>query len=147
MARFRKTNSKGRNANEQWVPLSYAMIKSEAWLSLSPASIKVYIELRSKYYGLNNGELSLAYAVAQKRLRLGRSTIKKAFDELEARGFIELITEGHWYGRKAAEWKVTDRPYKSSPATNDWRKWKPGMDFKKIEVGSKTEHIHALMVR
>lgn len=141
-----RTNNKGRNKHEQWVPLPYAMVRSEAWLSLKPASIKVYIELRSKYYGSNNGELSLSYGNARKRLRMGNSAIATAFLELEERGFIELITEGHWYGRKAAEWSVADRHYKGNPATNKWRNWKPGMSFKKTEVAPDTGHVHYLTV-
>ncbi|WP_339634558.1 hypothetical protein [uncultured Sneathiella sp.] len=125
MSRTRKVLSNGRNKNDQFVPLPYAMVNSEAWLTLRPASIKVYIELRSKFNGGNNGELSLAYANARKKLHLGNSTIAAAFEELEARGFIDLTKEGHWYGRKASEWRATDRSYKGHPPTNDWRKWKP----------------------
>ncbi|MEH6477876.1 MAG: hypothetical protein V7727_19455 [Sneathiella sp.] len=131
MARGGKILNNGRNKHEQYVPLSYAMLGSEAWLTLSPASCKVYVELRSKYHGGNNGELSLAYATARKKLHLGNSSIATAFKELEERGFIQLVKEGHWYGRQAAEWCVTDRPYNGKPATNNWRQWKPGMDFKK----------------
>ena len=148
MTRQRKArvNQKGRNKHEQFVPLPYPMVRSEAWLSLKPASIKVYVELRSKFNGGNNGELSLSYALARNTLHLGNSTIEKAFDELEEKGFIVLTEEGHWYGRKAAEWRVTDRPYKGSPATNDWRRWKPGMNFKKTEVAPDMGHIHYLTV-
>ncbi|USG61480.1 hypothetical protein NBZ79_00630 [Sneathiella marina] len=146
MARGGKTLNNGRNKHEQYVPLSYAMLASEAWLTLSPASCKVYVELRSKYHGGNNGELSLAYASARKRLRLGNSTITKAFKELEERGFIQITKFGHWHGRKAAEWQVTDRPYEGKQATNDWRRWKPGMDFRKTEVAPDTGHIHYLTV-
>ena len=146
MARRGKVLSNGRNKQEQFIPLPYSMVRSEAWLSLNPASIKVYVELRSRFNGGNNGELSLAYADARKMLHLGNSTIAKAFDELEERGFIALVEEGHWYGRKAAEWRTTDRPYKGHIATNDWRQWKPGMSFKKTEVAPDTGHIHYLTV-
>ncbi|MFC4270592.1 helix-turn-helix domain-containing protein [Sneathiella chungangensis] len=146
MARGGKVLTNGRNKNEQFVPLPYAMVRSEAWLSLSSGSIKVYVELRSKFNGGNNGELSLSYATARKKLHLGNSTIEKAFDELEERGFIALIKEGHWYGRKAAEWRATDRPYQGNPATNAWRRWKPGMDFRKTEAAPDTGHIHYLTV-
>ncbi|MEH6474681.1 MAG: hypothetical protein V7727_03280 [Sneathiella sp.] len=146
MAQGRKILNNGRNKHEQFVPLPYAMVQSDAWLSLSPATIKVYIELRSKFNGGNNGELSLAYAFARKRLHLGNSTLRKAFQELEERGFIQLVKEGHWYGRQAAEWCATDRPYNAKPATNNWRQWKPGMDFKKTKIAPDTGHIHYLTV-
>lgn len=146
MRRGGKTNAKGRNRHEQYVPLPYNLIHSEAWRSLNPASMKLYLELRSRYHGSNNGELSLSYADARKLLGIGRSTIQKAFNELEVKGFTELVTEGHWYGRKAAEWRVTDCRHIDRPATNEWRNWKPGVSFKKTEVGPETGHIHYLTV-
>jgi len=141
-----KVNAKGRNGFERFVPVPHRMIESEAWRSLSPPAIKVWMQLRSRYNGSNNGALSLSYADAGNLLGLGRSTIKKAFDELEEKGFIELIKLGHWHGRKATEWRVTDEGFKGKPATQEWRNWKPGISFTKTEVGPEVEHIDTATV-
>ena len=141
-----KVNAKGRNEFERYVIVTYPMIESQAWRTLTPAALKIWFELRSKFNGSNNGELSLSFAKAAKILGLGRSTITAAFNDLEEKGFIELKLLGQWYGRKATEWRVTDQRYKGKPATNEWRNWKPGMSFIKTDLGPETEHINSVTV-
>lgn len=70
---------------------------------------------------------------AVKYLGIGRTSAQTAFHELEERGFIELMQIGHMVGRKATLWRITDQGYDGKQATNDWRKWKPGMSFRKTE--------------
>ena len=59
MARNRKAklNAKGRNANEQFFKLGYAMARSPAFRSLGGGALKVFLELRTRFNGKNNGEL------------------------------------------------------------------------------------------
>ena len=148
MAKHRKArvNQKGRNEHDRFVPVSYRMLDSDAWTSLRPASTKVWLELRRGYNGHNNGELLLPYAKTQKKLKLAPATIKRALTELEAKGFIEMVTPGHWYGRKATEWRVTDQAYKGNIATNEWRQWKPGRSFLKTEAASEADYTNVLTV-
>ena len=117
-------NRKGRSKKRgQFVPIPYVMARSPAWRSLKGNSIKVYVELHSRFNGKNNGDLSLSYREAQKLLGIGRSTIAKAFEELEEKGFIQKTSPGHWYGRKAATYRVTDKPFDGHLATNNWMNW------------------------
>ncbi|WP_288901665.1 hypothetical protein [uncultured Sneathiella sp.] len=139
-------NQKGRNKHEQFVPLPYRMLDSDAWTSLRPASVKVWTELRRGFNGRNNGEILLPYAKAGKKLNMASATIKRALTELEEKGFIEMVKPGHWYGRKATEWRVTDQAYKGNIATNEWRQWKPGMSFLKTEVAFEAEYTNVLTV-
>lgn len=107
------------------MPISRHMATSDAWRSLTGSAVKVFVELRSRYNGLNNGDLSLSFAEAADLLALGKSTIARAFGELESKGFIQKTSEGQWYGRKAATWTVTDRPQKKGePASNCWQSWR-----------------------
>jgi len=102
---------KGRSRKKiQYVPIPYPMAKSDAWRSLSGAAVKVYVELRSRFNGGNNGDLFLSFAEAGDLLGLGKSTVKRAFDELEAKRFIVKTSDGSFRGRRAATWAVTDRP-------------------------------------
>lgn len=119
-------NKKGRSkGGGQYMPISRHMATSDAWRSLSGAAVKVYVELRSRYNGGNNGDLSLSYSEAADLLALGKSTIARAFAELEEKGFIKKTVEGQWYGRKAATWMATDKELrKGEPATNDWQSWR-----------------------
>jgi predicted transcriptional regulator len=115
---------KGRSKKRgQYVSIPYVMARSPAWRSLKGNSVKVYIELHSRFNGGNNGDLSLSYREAQTLLSIGRSTIARAFEELEEKGFIKKTSPGHWYGRKAATYQVTDRPNDGNIATNNWMNW------------------------
>jgi hypothetical protein len=129
---MRRRFGKGRGANAtgrskrggQFVPIPYDMAESAAWRSLSGAAVKVYVELRRRFNGSNNGELSLSLDEAARLLHLGKATVARAFAELEAKGFIRMTARGQWYGRLATTYSVTDRPVGSNPPTNAWRIWR-----------------------
>lgn len=122
----RGVNSTGRSKQGgQFVPIPYDMAASIAWLSLSGAAIKVYVELRRRFNGGNNGDLSLSLDEAARLLHLGKATVARAFAELEAKGFIRMTARGRWYGRQATAYAVTDRPVGRNPPTNAWRAWRP----------------------
>ena len=87
--------------------------------------MKVFVELRSRYNGRNNGQLSLSFRDAADLLGLSKSTVARAFEELIEKGFIKKRKAGQWYGRKAAEYIVTDQKYDGHAATRDWQKWRP----------------------
>ena len=114
-----------RKGGGQFVPIPYNMARSDAWRSLSGAAVKVYVELRSRFNGYNNGQISLSFSEAADLLAVGKSTVGRAFAELEAKGFIKKTKQGHWHGRLASEWAVTDKPLKpGDPTPNDWQRWR-----------------------
>ena len=122
-----KHNKKGRSLNfGQFAPMPYNLLKSEAWRSLKGSSVKVFLELRARYNGHNNGDLSLSYAEAARILGIGKSTVKSAYAELTEKGLLRRSSPGSWYGRKAATWALTmetlDIPNHQA-ATNAWKNW------------------------
>ena len=123
-----KRDSKG-NGEAQYVPLPYNFLKSAAWRSLSGAAVKVWCELHTRYNGGNNGKLTLSLNEAAQALGIGKGTARRAFLELEAKGFIVLELKGSWYNRKASEWRLTTKPMQTAKgkvsATNDWHNWRP----------------------
>jgi hypothetical protein len=122
----RRSNATGRNEGpEQFYPLAYSVARSPAWRSLSGPALKVYCELRCRYNGSNNGDLSLSLDEAARLLHIGKATAKRAFDELSEKGFLVLTHRGRWCGRMAATWRVTDRIYNGQPATREWLRWTP----------------------
>jgi len=125
MTRKRRTNAKGRRDTEQYLLISYAMARSAAWRSLSGPAVKVWVELRCRFNGNNNGKLSLSLDEAARLLGIGKATAQRAFAELEEKGFIKMTKRGQWYGRLATEWAVTDRHYNGHLPTRDWQTWKP----------------------
>ena len=110
---------------ERFVKLTYSLIKSEAWKWLRPISQSVYIELRRRFNGSNNGKISFSLAEGARILRASKSTIQKALLELEEHGFIKLVKKGHFTGRMASEYALTDEQLDGYPPTREWRQWQP----------------------
>lgn len=144
--RGRGVDATGRSkSKEQFVPIPYPMARSDAWRSLSGTAVKVYIELRSRYNSVNNGDLSLSLDEAARLLGIGKTTAMRALAELVDKGFIWMNVKGQWYGRRATTYYVSDRPAKAGdPPRNSWRGWrrptKPaGAKPKNSDVGTVAE--------
>jgi hypothetical protein len=121
-----RRHKRGKAAqNEQYLTISYPMARSTAWRSLSGVAIKVFIELHTRFHGGNNGKLSLSLDEAARVLGIGKATAARAFEELQAKGFIALKKRGRWYGRRASEYALTTKMCDGMLATNDWRRWLP----------------------
>lgn len=145
--RGRRTNATGRSEGGAYAPLPYPLLQSPAWRSLSGAAVKVWLELRTRYNGANNGKLTLSLDEGARILGLGKATVGRAFDELEAKGFVALQRRGKWYGRLASEWTVTDKGTDTAPPSNAWRQWQPSCTVRpsvpewtaKTEIGSEVD--------
>jgi len=122
MARSGKRSQEG-----QYAPLPYALLKSPAWRSLSGSSVKVFMELHTRFNGSNNGKIHLSMNEAAAALGIGKATAQRAFLELQTKGLIVLTTPGAWYHRRAHEWRLTTKAVQAVKgtiaATNDWRCW------------------------
>jgi hypothetical protein len=120
--RYRVGRGKG---GEQYFGLSYAMVGSPAFRSLKGPALKVFIELRTRFHGGNNGDLSLSLDEAASLLGIGKGTAQRAFAELVDKGFLRMTRRGQWIGRLAATWRTTDKGCKGELPTNDWKAWQP----------------------
>ena len=125
MSRRRRYQSGRGKGKEQYFGLSYAMAKSPAFRSLSGSALKVFIEVRTRFHGGNNGDLSLSMDEAARLLGIGKATAQRAFAELEAKGFLMMMRKGQWVGRLATTWRATDKGCKGELPTNDWKTWQP----------------------
>ncbi len=128
MGKRQKSNGK-RSHDGQYVNLPYAMLKSQAWRSLSGNAVRLWCELHTRYNGGNNGNIHLSFNEAADILGLGKATVQRAYEELQDKGFLVLEQEGSWYNRLAHEWRLTTksvqtRSGKQTPS-NDWRQWRP----------------------
>ncbi|CUJ99546.1 hypothetical protein RUE5091_02057 [Ruegeria denitrificans] len=65
MSRRRSPNGK-RSDEGQYVPMSYAMIKSPAWRALSGPAVKLWLELHTRFNGGNNGKVFLSMNEGQR---------------------------------------------------------------------------------
>ncbi|MBZ6079182.1 helix-turn-helix domain-containing protein [Microvirga puerhi] len=106
----KRHNQKGRSTiKERYVSLPYYMLRTDAWHSLSPVARSVYIELATIYNGGNNGWLALSARDAAKRVGCSKNTAARAFIDLEQKGFIRCMQQGHFNrkSRHAAEYRLT----------------------------------------
>lgn len=129
----------GRSKREgQFMPLPYSMTQHPAWRSLSGSAIKVFVEMRGRFNGSNNGKIRLSLEDGARTLGMGKETVRRAAQELEAKGFIVQTKAGQFYGRKAAEWRLTDCNCDGQPATRDWQHVTVDLKDPKTKRGSET---------
>lgn len=122
----RKYNAHKRGG-ERFVMLPEWLLASEAWQSLKPGPRALYIELKRRFKGGNNGEIFLSHRDAGKTLNVGRDTAGGYFKELIERGFI-VVTRGHCLGPagigQSATYALTEEPLNGNPASKEFMKWK-----------------------
>ena len=131
----RKVNNTGRGRKVRFVQLSFWLMDSLAWQSLSMSARCLYIELKRRFNGTNNGNISLSHREAAKLLNLTTKPVTKAFKELEEKGFVYPAIKGSFDWKvsakgsgRATRWLLTEHP-KNFPeealtATKDFMKWK-----------------------
>jgi hypothetical protein len=133
-------DAKGRSKGDgQYANLPYGMLQSLAWRSLSGPAVKVWLELRTRFHGANNGQLIFSMDEASRLLGLGKATVQRAFTELQDKGFVVCTRKGQWYGRLASTWATTERSIGGGMATNAWKSWRPNPGTRarqKTEIGS-----------
>ncbi len=147
-----RVNATGRSEERrQFAALTYELLQSPAWRSLSGPAVKIFLELRSRFNGGNNGKLTLSLDEAARILFLGKATVLRGLNELKNHGLIVCTRRGHWYGRMASTWAVTDREVDGAPPANTWRRWRPPdwvlQRTIKTKIGSLAVHDGALRVR
>ena len=109
----KKAYKHGKRGGQPFVQLHHWVIKSSAWRSLTPTARALYVELKLRYNGANNGNVRLSHREAAEALNVHRNTVGRYFRELEDTGFIEMM-EGPHLGPsgvgKTAEWLLTELP-------------------------------------
>ena len=119
---------------ERFIKLTYSVLESEAWRWLRPISKAVYIELRRRYNGRNNGRISLSLSEAAHILKASKSSISTALKQLETHGFIKLVKKGYFTGRMASEYALTDEQLDGHPPTREWRRWQPTKPHRRRQI-------------
>ena len=125
MAKSYKENKRG---NRKHVAIYEDMQRTEAWRTLKPSPRALYVEIKRRFYGSNNGQILLSYRDAAKLLNVSHNTVGRWFKELERRGFI-VCMQRHYLGPsgvgKTSHWRLTEWPTPDGKAaTNEFRKWK-----------------------
>jgi hypothetical protein len=132
-----RPNAKGRNRTSRFLRLDYSIFISPAYRALSTTARALLLEIISLYNGENNGALYLSVRDAAKRLGLADvGAASRAFDELEAMGFIVCTVEGYFSVKTAN--KSRARCWRLTFASGPGRKG-PTMEFQKREPAPQTQ--------
>lgn len=99
----------------QHVQLPEWLQASEAWATMKPGPRALYVELKRRFNGSNNGAIFLSHRDAAAALNLHRNTVGPMFRELERRGFIRLAIAPHLGPSgvgEASVWTLEELPTK-----------------------------------
>jgi DNA-binding transcriptional MocR family regulator len=118
--------SKKRGAGRH-VQLSEWLQVSEAWATLKPGPRALYIELKRRFNGANNGEIFLSHRDAALALNVNRNTATEYFRELAEREFITMTMAPHLGVSgigKASKWALQEEPTRDGkPALKGFMRW------------------------
>ncbi len=120
------TKSKGRKG-EHFVMLHDWLLDTPAFRSLCCSSRSLLVELYIRYFGWNNGEISLSVREAAALLNVGRNRPTGLFRELQDRGFIRISKKGSYdqKTRHATTWILTEFRHNDQTPTKDFMSWRP----------------------
>ncbi len=90
---YRKTKNRHKDS-PRFIQLFHYIYDSKAFQTLSPKAVRVYLELKRRYDGSNDNNLSLTYIELTEKFGFSSTTIRKAFIELEEHGLIDVKTHG-----------------------------------------------------
>jgi hypothetical protein len=101
------------------------MIDSQAWQDLPPPACKIWIEIRRRFNGVNNGEMSLSVREAAIAGNCGKSSAQRHLATLVRHGFIALNNIGMMGNRHASTWFLTSEKSALDPSypTNAWKRY------------------------
>lgn len=119
--------AKGKEGNERYVLLQKYVVTCPAYRSLSGDAVKLYIELKWRYYGYNNGDIGLSLREAAEVINSVPNTARKYLQELEDKGFIKTNIKGVFRVkiRHSTTYILTEERYENQSPTKEFMKWKP----------------------
>lgn len=90
----RHRRQKGRKSSGSFLLIPHHILNSNEFGMLSPAAVKLLIELAKNYKGNNNGDLSAVYSCLKTRGWKSPGTLSKSIKELKQKGWIILTRQG-----------------------------------------------------
>ena len=94
---------KRRGKRGQFMQLPYALLDTADYLSLSPSSKQLLIDVFRQYNGHNNGDLSASFTLLQRRGWKSKGTLKRALDQLISRDLLVKTREGWFQGEHSSQ--------------------------------------------
>ena len=124
---IKRAYKKQKRGTPQFVMLYNWMIDSEAWLDLKAQPRALYLLIKRRFNGSNNGEIYLSHREAAKLLNMHRNSIGTYFDVLIEHGFLKQTTKPHLGPSgvgQSAKWELTELPVNNRPATKEFMRWR-----------------------
>ena len=122
-----KSYKKGKRGAGRHVQLLEYIQSTPAWADLKPGPRALYIELKRRFLGGNNGRIILSHREAATSLNVHRNTVGAWFTDLEEHGFIAMTQAPHLGPSgvgKAALWALQELPtIDGKPAAKGFLNW------------------------
>lgn len=94
---FKPFEKEVKSADNHHLRITRNMMESKAWKELSVYSKVLYVEMKNKYTGSNDNDISFTYKEALEIMNA--RTFTKSVDQLIEFGFIKLV-EQNWTTRR-----------------------------------------------
>ena len=119
-----KRRNQKRQTNHRFIMITYPMLESYAYRSLSTHACRLLTEIQYRFNGSNNGDISLSCREAAEALHCGTTTAGKAFEELTKKGFIKCTVDSsfNYKTKRARRFALTFEDLGNSPPTHEWKK-------------------------
>ncbi|MER8792351.1 hypothetical protein NKH71_31755 [Mesorhizobium sp. M0983] len=119
------------------------MMKSVAWQHSNVYERTLYLEIKRRYNGRNNGDIPMSHREAEALINSSNTAVEKAFKGLQVKGMIKpqlkgsfswKVTENGRSGARSTRWLLTELP-QDLPSrvlmggSKEFMKWQPGCDF------------------
>lgn len=112
----RRRRQKGRGSEHSFMGIPHYIVRSAEFGELEPWPLKLLIELAANFNGKNNGDLSAAFSVLQKRGWNSPGTLNSAIKRLLRDGW--LMTSRHGGRNRCALFALTWWPV--DPCEGKW---------------------------
>lgn len=118
-----------RKGKPKYLSLESYMVKSDAWRSLMPNDRALYLELKWRFDGFNNGRIGLGVREAADALNIGKNACWASFRTLQEKGFIRVAKASGFNikSRRSTEWRLTEikSDINGDLPTMEFMKWRP----------------------
>jgi hypothetical protein len=128
-----RQDKRGRSkGSPPFIRLPHAINDHPSFQALSPEAKAIYLAIRRRYNGINNGSIAMSVRDAAAICHCGTGKAHRALKMLESHGFIRITTPGlvHGVARRATMYRLTDEvdPISGAAPTRDFTAWKPPAD-------------------
>ncbi len=128
----RRRRQTGRSESGSFLAIPHAVLKSDAYRTLSAHAVKLLFDLAAQYRGKNNGDLTATWRIMQPLNWRSRQTLERALRELQEHGLIEKTRQGglNKCNLFALTWRAIDtcssklEVAASHAASGRWKTWR-----------------------